>query len=88
MAHLVLSHHLETLSSNSILVPTVVGMFADLARTLAFPFTMVFGPFVNDALFEVSKLGTGEVVKSSEACRVNELEIEADLVGARLAWFS
>jgi len=83
MAHLVLSHHLETLSSNSILVPTVVGMFSDLARTLAFPFTMIFGPFVNDALFEVSKLGTGEVVKSSEACRVKGLEIEADLVGAR-----
>lgn len=84
MAHLVLSHHLETLSSNSILVPTVVGMLADLTRTLAFPFTMIFGPFVNDALFEVSKLGTGEVVKSSEACRVKGLEIEADLVGARL----
>lgn len=83
MAHLVLSHHLETLSSNSILIPTVVGMFADLARTLAFPFTMVFGPFVNDALFEVSKLGTGEVVKSSESCRIKGLEIEADLVGAR-----
>lgn len=83
LAHLVLSHHLETLSSNSILVPTVVGMFADLARTLAFPFTMAFGPFVNDALWEISKLGTGEVVRSSEACRVKGLEIEADLVGAR-----
>jgi len=83
LAHLVLSHHLETLSSNSILVPTVVGMFADLARTLAFPITMAFGPFVNDALWEVSKLGTGEVVRSSEACRVKGLEIEADLVGAR-----
>lgn len=83
LAHLILSHHLETLSSNSILVPTVVSMFADLARTLAFPFTMIFGPFVNDALWEASKLGTGEVVKSSEACRVKGLEVEADLVGAR-----
>lgn len=84
MAHLVLSHHLETLSSNSILIPTVVGMFSDLARTLVFPFTMVFGPFVNDALWEVSKLGTGEVVKNTEACTVRALEVEADVVGARL----
>ncbi|PVF95946.1 hypothetical protein CPB86DRAFT_799298 [Serendipita vermifera] len=84
MAHLILSHHLETLSSNSILVPTVVGMVADLARTLAFPFTLAFGPFVNDALWEVSKFGTGEVVRNSEACRVKGLEVEADLVGARL----
>ncbi|KAG9055093.1 hypothetical protein FS842_003174 [Serendipita sp. 407] len=83
LAHLILSHHLETLSSNSILIPTVVGMFSDLARTLAFPFTMVFGPFVNDALWEVSKLGSGEVMKNSEACTVKGLEVEADLVGAR-----
>ncbi|KAG8818819.1 hypothetical protein FRC17_010695 [Serendipita sp. 399] len=44
---------------------------------------MVFGPFVNDALWEVSKLGTGEVVKNSEACTVKGLETEADLVSAR-----
>lgn len=83
LSHLLLSHHLETLSSNSILIPSVVGMFADLARTLAFPFTMVFGPFVNDALWEVSKLGTGEVMRNSQACTVKHLEVEADVVGAR-----
>jgi hypothetical protein len=58
-------------------------MFADLARTLAFPATMVFGPFVNDALWEVSKMGTGEVMRNSQACTVKHLEVEADVVGAR-----
>lgn len=83
LSHLILSHHLETLSSGTILIPTMVGMLADVARTLAFPFTMVFGPFVNDALWEISKTGTGEVVKNSEACTTRALEVEADLVSVR-----
>lgn len=50
VAHLVLSHHLETLSSATIIVPAVISMAADIARTLLFPITMLFGPFVNDAV--------------------------------------
>jgi len=84
MSHLILSHHLETLSSGSIVIPAVVSIFTDVARTLLFPVTMMFGPFLNDALLEMSKISVGEITSSSDSCRNRQLEIEADLVSARL----
>ncbi|KAI5998777.1 hypothetical protein EDD15DRAFT_2161480 [Pisolithus albus] len=84
VAHLVLSHHLETLSSGAIIVPAVISMFADIARTLLFPITMLFGPFVNDAVAQLGKAGSGELSKLGEYCTSVSQEIEADIVSARL----
>jgi len=41
LAHLVLSHHLETLSSGTIVVPGIISIFSDILRVLVFPVTMV-----------------------------------------------
>ncbi|KAH7884765.1 hypothetical protein F5I97DRAFT_1812353 [Phlebopus sp. FC_14] len=84
VAHLVLSHHLETLSSGTIIVPAFVSMVADIARTLLFPITMLFGPFVNDAVAQLGKVGSGELSKVGEYCTTMSQEIEADIVSARL----
>lgn len=84
VAHLVLSHHLETLSSATIMVPAVISMAADIARTLLFPITMLFGPFVNDAVAQLGKVGSGELTKLGEYCTSVSQEIEADIVSARL----
>lgn len=84
VAHLVLSHHLETLSSVTIMVPALISMFADFTRTLLFPVTMLFGPFVNDAVAQLGKVGSGELTKIGEYCTSVHQEIEADVVSARI----
>ncbi|KAG1717553.1 peptidase family M48-domain-containing protein [Suillus lakei] len=84
VAHLVLSHHLETLSSATIMVPALISMFADVTRTLLFPVTMLFGPFVNDAVAQLGKVGSGELTKIGEYCTSVHQEIEADVVSARI----
>ncbi|KIJ14456.1 hypothetical protein PAXINDRAFT_156119 [Paxillus involutus ATCC 200175] len=84
VAHLVLSHHLETLSSGTIIVPAIISMVADFARALLFPITMLFGPFVNDAVAQLGKVGSGELIKLGEYCTSVSQEIEADVVSARL----
>jgi hypothetical protein len=43
LAHLVLSHHLETLSSATIIIPGVMSMVSDIIRVVIFPVTMLFG---------------------------------------------
>jgi hypothetical protein len=77
LAHLLLAHHLETLSTTSILFPSVLSIFTDIARTVLFPVTMLFGPFVNDALAQLGKAHSGEMGKLSEMCAGRKLEIEA-----------
>jgi Peptidase family M48 len=77
LAHLLLAHHLETLSSTSILFPSVISILTDVARVIIFPFTMLFGPFVNDALAQMGTAHSGEVGKLSEMCAGRKLEIEA-----------
>ncbi|KAF7312241.1 hypothetical protein MIND_00237100 [Mycena indigotica] len=84
LAHLVLSHHIETLSSATIIIPGVMSMVADVVRVVIFPFTMFFGPFVNDAVAQLGKLGSGELEKVGEYCTSMKQEIEADVVSARL----
>ncbi|KAF7316816.1 hypothetical protein HMN09_00414700 [Mycena chlorophos] len=84
LAHLVLSHHLETLSSATIIIPGVMSMVADVVRVVIFPFTMFFGPFVNDAVAQLGKLGSGELEKVGDYCTSVKQEIEADVVSARL----
>ncbi|KAL6307455.1 peptidase family M48-domain-containing protein, partial [Sparassis latifolia] len=84
LAHLILAHHIETLSSGSIIVPGVMSIVTDIVRTLLFPVTMLFGPFINDAMAGLGKLGSGEFTKVSEYCTSQHQEIEADIVSARL----
>ncbi|KAG9316940.1 hypothetical protein JVU11DRAFT_3023 [Chiua virens] len=84
VAHLLLSHHIETLSSGTIIVPAIVSMVADMARTLVFPVTMLFGPFFNDAIGQLGKVGSGHLTELGEYCTSVKQEVEADVVSARL----
>ncbi|KAF8149908.1 hypothetical protein B0H34DRAFT_667077 [Crassisporium funariophilum] len=84
MAHLILSHHLESLSSFTVIVPGTLSILSDVIRVLIFPITMFFGPFVNDAVAQIGKVGSGELTKLSEYCTSAKQEIEADVVSARL----
>jgi hypothetical protein len=83
LSHLVLSHHLETLSSMTIVVPGVLSLVSDFIRAFVFPITMLFGPFVNDAFADLGKAGSGELSKLGEYCTSMKQEIEADVVSAR-----
>jgi len=51
---------------------------------LIFPITMILGPFVNDAVAQLGKVGSGELTKLGENCTSWKQEIEADVVSARL----
>ncbi|KAI0833334.1 peptidase family M48-domain-containing protein [Trametes gibbosa] len=84
LAHLVLSHHIETLSSGSIVWPSVLSIVTDAVRAFLFPITMLFGPFINDALAGVGKVGAGEFSQLSEYCTSQKQEVEADVVSARI----
>lgn len=83
LSHLVLSHHLESLSSANVIIPGTISMAADIVRVVIFPITMIFGPFVNDALAQLGKVGSGELTKMGEWCTSQKQEIEADVVSAR-----
>ncbi|KAJ3936330.1 MAG: hypothetical protein NXY57DRAFT_886137 [Lentinula lateritia] len=84
LAHLLLSHHLETLSSATVIIPGTLSIFADVIRVLIFPVTMFFGPFVNDAVAQLGRMGSGELTKVGEYCTSLKQEHEADVVSARL----
>lgn len=84
LSHLILSHHLESLTSSSIVLPGLLSILTDLVRTLMFPVTMLFGPFVNDAVANMGKVGSVEVTKLSVLCTTRVQELEADVVSTRL----
>ncbi|KAI0033072.1 hypothetical protein K488DRAFT_78082 [Vararia minispora EC-137] len=84
LSHLVLAHHLETLSSMTVLFPGTLSILSDVLRTLLFPMTMLFGPFVNDALASLGAAGSLELSRCGEYCTTAHQEIEADAVSARL----
>lgn len=84
LSHLLLSHHLETLSSGTIFIPSVIGIISDVVRVLLFPITMVMGPFVNDAVADFTRVGLNDVARSGNICQSRKLEFEADLVSARI----
>jgi len=84
LSHLVLAHHLESLSSATVIVPGTISILTDFVRVLLFPVTMIFGPFVNDALAQLGKMGSVELSKAGAYCTNNVIqEIEADIVSAR-----
>ncbi|PPQ66222.1 hypothetical protein CVT24_000334 [Panaeolus cyanescens] len=84
MAHLLLSHHLESLSSATVIVPGTLSIVSDIIRVVIFPITMLFGPFVNDGVAQLGKIGSGELSKLSEQCTNFHQETEADIVSARI----
>lgn len=83
LSHLILSHHLESLSSATVIIPGTISILTDVVRVLIFPITMLFGPFVNDAVAQLGKVGSGELIKVGEYCTSMKQEIEADVVSAR-----
>lgn len=83
LAHLLLSHHLESLSSTTVLVPVAAGLVGDLLRTVLFPITMLGGPFLNDAISKVFDVGVDESKALSDVAFSRVQEREADLVGLR-----
>ncbi|WVF71350.1 hypothetical protein IAT40_006154 [Kwoniella sp. CBS 6097] len=85
MGHLLLSHHLETLSQQQVLWPSLLGLTMDLVRAFIWPFTVFLGPTVNDALANMGRTSTEELVD-----RYGEIgfqwihEYEADIAGLRI----
>ncbi|KAL7421261.1 hypothetical protein Q5752_004146 [Cryptotrichosporon argae] len=61
MGHLLLSHHLETLSQQQVLWPSALGFSVDLIRAMLWPLTVMLGPTVNDALANIGKTSTEEI---------------------------
>ncbi|KAF5342078.1 hypothetical protein D9611_001900 [Ephemerocybe angulata] len=84
LAHLILWHHLETLSSVTVVVPGTLSIISDLLRVMVFPVTMFFGPFINDAVAQLGKVGSGELSRMGEYCTTAKQEVEADVVSARI----
>ncbi len=83
LSHLILAHHLETYSSGTVIVPGIMSIISDIIRVAVFPVTMLFGPFVNDAVAQLGKVGSGELSKLGQYCMGLKQEIEADVVSAR-----
>ena len=83
LLHLVLSHHLETLLSMMIFVPSVLLLLSDFVCALVFHVTMLLGPFVNDAVAALSNARSGRLSKLSKYCMKIKQKIEVDVVSAR-----
>lgn len=83
VSHLLLTHHLESLSQRQILLPSAINFSVDIVRTVLFPITALLGPIVNDAIGALSRTGLPELSQLGSNCSNQRLEIEADLVGLR-----
>ncbi|GMK55502.1 hypothetical protein CspeluHIS016_0205580 [Cutaneotrichosporon spelunceum] len=83
--HLLLSHHLETLSQQQVLWPSILGLQIDIIRAVIWPFTIFLGPAVNDALASLGRT-TAEEMKErfGHVGFEQQHEHEADLVGLRV----
>ncbi|WVO19309.1 uncharacterized protein IAS62_000588 [Cryptococcus decagattii] len=85
MGHLLLSHHLETLSQQQVLWPSVLGFSMDLIRAFIWPLTVFLGPTVNDALANMGRTSSEELAdKYGEIGFQWKHEYEADLAGLRI----
>ncbi|KAG8986019.1 hypothetical protein FRB90_004272, partial [Tulasnella sp. 427] len=84
LSHLVLSHHIETLSKGTILFPSIISIAVDTIRSLLYPLTFVVGPFFGDALDRTLRMGLDDLAKAGESCTNTSLEIEADIISARI----
>lgn len=66
-------------------MPGILSVVADFVRALIFPVTMLFGPFVNDAVAQLGKMSSVDLARIGEYCTSFHQEIEADLVSTRYA---
>lgn len=83
LSHLILSHHIETLSSGTILFPSLISICIDAVRSILFPITWMLGPFASDALDRTLRLGVDDFTKAGESCSSRNMEIEADIISTR-----
>ncbi|GAA6017494.1 hypothetical protein JCM8202_005706 [Rhodotorula sphaerocarpa] len=88
LAHLTLSHTLESYASTNLLLPHLARLTTDVIRTVLYPVTAIFGPFLNDALGgvlnESARGGLGVIGQAVNSCESRKLESEADVVALRL----
>ncbi|KAL5507762.1 hypothetical protein ACEPAH_5380 [Sanghuangporus vaninii] len=83
LGHLLLSHSLESYSSNNMYQS--IGDFAtDLIRTALYPFTAVLGPVFNDWFGEQIRINSALGLRITSSCASRATEIEADLLGLRI----
>ncbi|KAL5487578.1 hypothetical protein ACEPAI_5686 [Sanghuangporus weigelae] len=83
LGHLLLSHSLESYSSNNMYQS--IGDFAtDLIRTALYPFTAVLGPVFNDWFGEQIRINSAFGLRITSSCASRATEIEADLLGLRI----
>lgn len=87
MGHLLLSHHLETLSHQQVLWPSVLGLQIDIIRAIIWPFTIFFGPAVNDALASMGRTTAEEMTERfGHVGFERRHEYEADFTGLRYVY--
>ncbi|KAL8281147.1 hypothetical protein RQP46_006505 [Phenoliferia psychrophenolica] len=88
LAHLVLSHTLESYASTSLLIPQLSKLGSDVLRTIIYPFTAMLGPFLNDSIGASLTVGAaggfGVLGRAVNSCSSRQLEGEADVVALRL----
>lgn len=84
LSHLILAHHLETLSWSEIVLPNATGLGSDLIRTLIYPVTFFLGPFVNDKINEYTKQKAEQTTACTDIHFSVKQEREADIVSLRL----
>lgn len=85
MGHLLLSHHLETLSHQQVWWPSVLGLQIDILRAMIWPFTIFFGPAVNDALASLGRTTAEEMTERFGHVGFDRRhEFEADFTGLRI----
>lgn len=91
LAHLVLSHTLESYANTALLWPQLEKLGWDMLRVFIYPVTAVLGPFVQDAISATVKVGIEESAEGRgllpalrSSCESKKLEYEADAVALRL----
>jgi hypothetical protein len=91
LAHLVLSHTIESYANTALLWPQLEKLGWDMLRVFIYPVTVFLGPFVQDAISATVKVGIEESAEGrgllpalTSSCESKKLEFEADAVALRL----
>ncbi|KAH7104936.1 hypothetical protein BKA62DRAFT_614067 [Auriculariales sp. MPI-PUGE-AT-0066] len=81
LSHLILAHQVEMYGN---LFPSMLSWALDILRTVLFPFTFTFGPFLSDYLQKKS-FDNVPALRNLHDAEVSKLyELEADVVSARI----
>lgn len=91
LAHLVLSHTIESYANTALLWPQLEKLGWDMLRAFIYPVTAILGPFVQDAISATVKVGIEESAQGrgllpalTSSCESKKMEFEADTVALRL----